>query len=87
MKKLTNKYDNLTFKSLEQVSSANPSRWIGILSDDRFLIATFLAGELEIGIGIDKMDALKNREVVLSDYGDSDYLEENTLLGNMGWKK
>ena len=46
-----------------------------------------LAGELEIGVGLDKMDALKNREVVLSDYGDSDYLEENTLLGNMGWKK
>ena len=45
-----------------------------------------LAGELEIGVGLDKMDALKNREVVLSDYGDSDYLEENTLLGNMGWK-
>lgn len=75
----------LVFRSFSDVST-KVSKYEGITNDEKVVCVSFVDGSCDIGIGNDKIEALRNRREQFNLPEGGDYLSQNKLFSIMSWK-
>lgn len=82
---MTDKLNGLVFKSFEDVSTS-VSKFCGVTSDNKHVAVSFIEGSCDIGIGLDKTEALRNRREQFNLPQGGDYISKNELFKRMNWR-